>query len=80
VKDKFGFTCVECQFINLQLCSEWMQLQPEVIYLTGGASANGAIAQVAADVFQADVERLSVGSSVALRAARCQPEPSPQSR
>ena len=27
--------CVEGQFINMQLCSNWMQLQPDVIYLTG---------------------------------------------
>ncbi|MFU8847943.1 MAG: xylulokinase [Opitutales bacterium] len=61
--------CVEGQIINIKLRSEWMQLQPEVIYLTGGASQNDAIAQVIADVFQAKVQRLAVSGSVALGAA-----------
>ncbi|MGB0416221.1 MAG: xylulokinase [Coraliomargarita sp.] len=60
---------VEGQAINIKLRSEWMQLQPEVIYLTGGASKNQAIAQVIADVFQAKVQRLAVSGSVALGAA-----------
>jgi xylulokinase len=46
-----------------------MQLQPEVIYLTGGASKNDAIAQVIADIFQAKVQRLAVSGSVGLGAA-----------
>ena len=61
--------CVEGQFINMKLRTEWMQLQPDVIYLTGGASKNNAIAQVVADVFQARVQRLFVSGSVALGAA-----------
>jgi xylulokinase len=61
--------CVEGQFINMKLRTEWMQLTPEVIYLTGGASKNDAIAQVVADVFQAKVQRLAVSGSVALGAA-----------
>ena len=61
--------CVEGQFINMKLRTNWMQLQPEVIYLTGGASKNDAIAQVVADVFQAQVQRLAVSGSVALGAA-----------
>ena len=61
--------CVEGQFINMKLRTDWMQLKPEVIYLTGGASRNDAIAQVAANVFQAKVKRLAVSGSVALRAA-----------
>jgi len=61
--------CVEGQAINIKLCSEWMRLKPEVIYLTGGASKNDAIAQVIADVFQAKVQRLAVSSSVGLGAA-----------
>jgi xylulokinase len=60
---------VEGQAINIKLRSEWMQLRPEVIYLTGGASKNDAIAQVIADVFQAKVQRLSVSGSVGLGAA-----------
>ena len=61
--------CVEGQFINMKLRTDWMQLQPEVIYLTGGASKNDAIAQVVANVFQAKVQRLAVSGSVALGAA-----------
>lgn len=61
--------CVEGQFINMQQCTDWMQLRPEVIYLTGGASKNDAIAQIVADVFQVKVQRLTVSGSVALGAA-----------
>ncbi|MGJ8641625.1 MAG: xylulokinase [Opitutaceae bacterium] len=61
--------CVEGQFVNMKLRSDWMQLKPDVIYLTGGASKNDAIAQVIADIFQAKVQRLAVSSSVALGAA-----------
>lgn len=61
--------CVEGQFLNMKLRTHWMQLKPEVIYLTGGASQNNAIAQVVADIFQARVQRLPTSSSVALGAA-----------
>ncbi|CAA6692347.1 MULTISPECIES: xylulokinase [unclassified Lentimonas] len=61
--------CVEGQFLNMKLRTDWMQLQPEVIYLTGGASKNNAIAQVIADIFDAKVQRLAVSGSVALGAA-----------
>jgi xylulokinase len=60
---------VEGQFLNMRLCSEWMQLNADTLYLTGGASRNEAIAQIAADVFQAEVRRLSLPGSVALGAA-----------
>ena len=61
--------CVEGQFLNMKLRTDWMQLRPDVIYLTGGASQNDAIVQVIADIFQAEVERLAVDSSVGLGAA-----------
>lgn len=61
--------CVEGQFLNMKLRTEWMGLKPEVIYLTGGASRNDAIAQVIADIFQAKVQRLAVSGSVGLGAA-----------
>ena len=61
--------CVEGQFLNMKRRTDWMQLQPEVVYLTGGASKNDAIAQVIADIFQAKVQRLAESSSVALGAA-----------
>lgn len=61
--------CVEGQFINMRLSTEWMQLKPEVIYLTGGASMNDSIARIAANVFQIEIKRLEVSSSVAVGAA-----------
>ena len=61
--------CVEGQFLNMKHRTAWMGLDTEVIYLTGGASKNDAIAQVAADIFQTRVERLVVSGSVALGAA-----------
>ncbi|MGE9271372.1 MAG: xylulokinase [Verrucomicrobiales bacterium] len=61
--------CVEGQFLNMEACTRWMGLSPEAIYLTGGASSNDELAQVVADVFQARVERLEIGSSVALGGA-----------
>lgn len=61
--------CVEGQFINMRSRTRWMKLQPKVIYLTGGASRNDEIAQVAADVFGAKVQRLQVPGSVALGGA-----------
>lgn len=61
--------CVEGQFLNMKLRTDWMQLKTEVVYLTGGASKNDAIAQVIADIFQAKVQRLSVSGSVGLGAA-----------
>lgn len=61
--------CVEGQFANMKLRTDWMQLTPEVVYLTGGASQNDAIAQVIANIFQAKVQRLTVTGSVALGGA-----------
>lgn len=61
--------CVEGQFLNMRLCSEWMQLRPELVYLTGGAARNDSIAQIVADVFQTRLSRLDVSSSVALGGA-----------
>ncbi|MBK1828220.1 xylulokinase [Haloferula rosea] len=61
--------CVEGQFINMRSRTRWMKLETEVIYLTGGASQNDEVAQVAADVFGAKVQRLVVSSSVALGGA-----------
>lgn len=61
--------CVEGQFLNMKLRSAWMGLSTQTIYLTGGASANDGIAQVVADIFQAEVQRLAVSGSVALGGA-----------
>ena len=60
---------LEGQFLNMRLHSEWMNVKPERLLLTGGASKNDGIAQIAADVFQAPVERIDVSNSAALGAA-----------
>ena len=60
---------LEGQFLNMRLHSQWMDVKPERIRLTGGASKNDGIAQLVADIFQAPVERLEVSNSAALGAA-----------
>lgn len=60
---------LEGQFLNMRLHSAWMEMTPDRILLTGGASKNNGIAQIVADVFQAPVERLEVTNSAALGAA-----------
>jgi xylulokinase len=60
---------LEGQFLNMRRHSEWMEVEPERIRLTGGASKNDGIAQLVADIFQAPVERLEVSNSAALGAA-----------
>lgn len=60
---------VEGQFLNMKRASAWMQLDPHVVFLTGGASRNTAIAQVLADVFDCSVRRMEISGSVALGAA-----------
>jgi xylulokinase len=61
--------CIEGQFINMRRSMQWMEVKPQTIYLTGGASENNAIAQTLADVFNVKVQRLAVSGSVALGAA-----------
>ncbi len=61
--------CLEGQFINMWLQSRWIGVETDTVFLTGGASQNQGIAQVVADIFEADVARLQVSGSVALGAA-----------
>lgn len=61
--------CVEGQFINMRVQTDWMEMRPTTLYITGGASSNDAIAQILADIFQAKVQRLFVSGSVALGGA-----------
>lgn len=61
--------CVEGQFLNMRQRTAWMKLEPSVIFLTGGASQNDEIARIVANIFQVQVQRLSVSGSVALGAA-----------
>lgn len=60
---------LEGQFANMWLHSRWLGVEPQEIYLTGGASQNDGIAQVVADVFEVPVTRLVVSDSAALGAA-----------
>lgn len=60
---------LEGQFLNMRLHSQWMEVKPERIRLTGGASKNDGVPQLVADVFQAPVERLLVSNSAALGGA-----------
>jgi xylulokinase len=60
---------IEAQMMALALHSRWMGVKIARIYATGGASANRAILQVMADVFDADVMQLETGNSAALGAA-----------
>jgi xylulokinase len=60
---------VEAQMMAMALHSRWMRGSPEVIYATGGASANREILQVMADVFDTVVLQLPSRNSAALGAA-----------
>jgi xylulokinase len=60
---------VEAQMMALALHSRWMGVRISKIYATGGGSANRAILQVMADVFDAEVLQLETGTSAALGAA-----------
>ncbi|HXD72160.1 MAG TPA: FGGY-family carbohydrate kinase [Vicinamibacterales bacterium] len=60
---------VEGQMLAMKRYSAWMGVDVKTIYATGGASANRAILQVMADVFNADVYQFVVGNTAALGAA-----------
>jgi xylulokinase len=60
---------IEAQAIAMAIHSRWMGVPIDTIHATGGASANPQILQVIADVFGADVYRLTTTNSAALGAA-----------
>jgi xylulokinase len=60
---------VESQVINMKLMSKKHLKIVKMIRLTGGGSKNNAIAQMIADVFQAEVQCISTDKSAALGAA-----------
>lgn len=64
-----ALAAVQGQALSLRLHSRWIGPRPQQVLLTGGASANLAIAQVYADVFGAPVRRLAIADSAALGAA-----------
>jgi xylulokinase len=60
---------VEAQMMSMRLHSQWMNVSPERLYATGGASLNVPILQVMADVFNCPVVRLEAPKSAALGAS-----------
>ena len=60
---------VEAQMMAMRHHSQWMGTRPQSLSVTGGASGNAEILQVAADVFDCDVWRCDVDNGAALGAA-----------
>jgi len=60
---------LESQFLNMRLHSEWLGVDPERIFITGGASENDGIAQVIANIFGVPVDRLDLPGSASVGAA-----------
>lgn len=60
---------VEAQALSMKLHSDWIGETPARLLVTGGASQNPGIRQVLADVFQAELQSLTVTNSAALGAA-----------
>jgi xylulokinase len=59
----------EAQMLSMRLHSQWMNVSPEKIFATGGASNDLALLQIMADVMNCRVERIEVSKSAALGAA-----------
>ena len=59
----------EAQMLAMRLHSQWMQVAPEKIFVTGGASSNPQLLQILADVMNCRVLRIEVSKSAALGAA-----------
>jgi len=59
----------EAQMLSMRLHSQWMQVAPENIVVTGGAANDRALLQVLADVMNCPVLRIEVSKSAALGAA-----------
>ena len=55
--------------LSMRLHSQWMQVAPEKIFATGGASNDRALLQIMADVMNCRVLRIEVSKSAALGAA-----------
>ncbi len=60
---------VEAQMLSMSIHSEWMKVEVDTIYATGGAARNREILQVLSDVHDAEVFQLEVGNSACLGAA-----------
>ena len=64
-----GRAIFEAQMLSMRLHSQWMEVAPEQIFVTGGASKDTALLQVLADVMQCRVLRIEISKSAALGAA-----------
>src|SRR5471030_415174 len=64
-----GRAIFEAQMLSMRLHSQWMQIAPEKIFATGGASKDTALLQVMADVMNCRVQRIEISKSAALGAA-----------
>ncbi|OGV34960.1 MAG: hypothetical protein A2020_13350 [Lentisphaerae bacterium GWF2_45_14] len=62
-------TIMESQAISMKIHSEWQQEDFKKIRITGGASGSQAFRKILADVFQAEIESISIKNSAALGAA-----------
>jgi xylulokinase len=60
---------VEAQMLSKRLHAQWMQVAPDCIYATGGASNDPALLRVMADVMNCRVLRIEISKSAALGAA-----------
>jgi xylulokinase len=59
----------EAQALSMKLHSQWMGVEPEEIFATGGASNDRALLQIIANVMNCRVLRIEVSKSAALGAA-----------
>ena len=59
----------EAQMLSMRLHSQWMQVLPEKILVTGGAANNPQLLRVLADVMNCPVLRIEVSKSAALGSA-----------
>ena len=59
----------EAQMMSMRLHSRWMNVSPEKVYATGGASNDLALLQVMANVMNCRVLRIEISKSAALGAA-----------
>lgn len=60
---------VEAQMMAMRLHSQWMNVEPQCVYATGGGSKNNVILQIMADVMNCPVLQIQVSKSAALGAA-----------
>lgn len=59
----------EAQALSMRLHSQWMEVAPDQIFATGGASNNPQLLQIIANVMDCSVVRIEVSKSAALGAA-----------